>query len=57
MSEFPSRFSAIYAFTHDFGRQAPATPQARAAQAAVDEVIIGAQVTAFERGLPFARVV
>jgi pimeloyl-ACP methyl ester carboxylesterase len=48
---------AIYATPHDLGRQAPTTPEGRAAQAAMEEVIVGAQVTAFERGLPSARVV
>ena len=53
----PAPTLAIYALPHDLGRQAPATPEARAAQAAMDKEITDAQATAFERGLPSVRVV
>jgi pimeloyl-ACP methyl ester carboxylesterase len=56
-TRIPVPILAIYALPHDLGRQAPATAEGRAAQAAVEEVIGGAQVAAFERGLPSARVV
>ena len=48
---------AIYAVPHDLGRQAAATPEGRAAQAAMETAIVGAQVAAVERDLPSARVV
>lgn len=51
----PVPILAIYALPHDLGPQA--TPDARAAQAAVEKQITEAHVTAFERGLPSARVV
>ena len=56
-TKIPVPILAIYALPHDLGRQAPTTPEGRAAQAAVEDVIGGAQATAFERGLPSARVV
>lgn len=56
-TEIPVPILAIYATPHDLGRQAPTTTEGRAAQAAVEEVIVRAQVAAFERGLPSARVV
>lgn len=56
-TKIPVPILAIYAPPHDLGRQAPTTPEGRAAQAAVEEVIGGAQAKAFERGLPSARVV
>jgi pimeloyl-ACP methyl ester carboxylesterase len=48
---------AIYALPHNLGRQAAATPEGRAAQAALEEAIIGAQMTAFTRDVPSARIV
>jgi pimeloyl-ACP methyl ester carboxylesterase len=54
-TKVPVPILAIYALPHDLGRQA--TPEARAAQAAIEELITGAQITAFEHGLPSARVV
>ena len=56
-TKIPVPILAIYALPHDLGRQAPATPEGRAAQAALEEAIIGAQATAFERDVPSARVV
>ena len=56
-TKIPVPILLIYALPHDLGRQAPATPEARAAQAAMEEAITGARVAAFERGLPSARVV
>jgi len=56
-TKIPVPVLAIYAAPHKQAQQANSTPEARAAQAAVDEVIVGAQITAFGRGVPTARVV
>src|SRR5205814_1088873 len=56
-TKIPVPILAIYALPHDLGRQTPATPEGRAAQAALEEAIIGAQITAFARDVPSARVV
>lgn len=48
---------AIYAVPHDLGALASADPTARAARDAQDEETTGAQATAFEKGVPSARVV
>jgi non-heme chloroperoxidase len=48
---------AIYAVPHDLGQQFRNDPTARAAAEARDVETTGAQATAFEKGLPSARVV
>jgi pimeloyl-ACP methyl ester carboxylesterase len=56
-TKIPLPILAIYALPHDLSRQAGVTQEVRAAQAAVEETIVGAHIAAFERGLPSARVV
>src|SRR5262245_34498528 len=49
-TKIPAPILAIYALPHDLGRQAAPTPEgraARAARAALEEAILGAQATAF----------
>lgn len=48
---------AIFALPHDLGPVAGSDPAARAKSEARDEATTGAQVTAFEKGLPMAHVV
>jgi non-heme chloroperoxidase len=48
---------AIYAVPHDLGQAFKGDPSARAAAEARDLASTGAQATAFEKGLPSARVV
>jgi non-heme chloroperoxidase len=56
-TKIPVPILAIFAVPHDLGPLGTTTPEARAAQTALDEALVGAQATAFERGLPSARVV
>jgi pimeloyl-ACP methyl ester carboxylesterase len=48
---------AIFALPHDMGPFAPPDPAARKAAEAREEESTGAQVSAFEKGIPAARVV
>ena len=56
-TEIPVPILAIYAVPHDRGPMASPDATARAAQEARDEETTGAQATAFEKGLPTAKVV
>jgi len=56
-SQIPVPILAIYAVPHDRGPMASPDATARAAQEARDEETTGMQATAFEKGLPTARVV
>jgi pimeloyl-ACP methyl ester carboxylesterase len=48
---------AIFAVPHDLGPALGSDPAARAAYEARETVTVGAQADAFEKGVPFARVV
>ena len=56
-NKIPVPILAIYAVPHDLGPQGGSDPAARAAAEARDEATTGAQASAFEKGVPTARVV
>ena len=56
-TKIPVPILAIFALPHDRGPLAGGDTAARAAQDARDEETTGAQVKAFEAGLPTAKVV